>query len=40
MIKFSVGTEIARSPTDVFAYVTDPTKLATWQTDTGLRLSQ
>jgi hypothetical protein len=28
MIKFTVGTEIARSPTDVFAYVTDPTKLA------------
>jgi uncharacterized protein YndB with AHSA1/START domain len=29
MIKFTVGTEIARPPTDVFAYVTDPAKLAT-----------
>jgi uncharacterized protein YndB with AHSA1/START domain len=34
MIKFTVGTEIARSPTEVFAYATDPTKLATWQTNT------
>ena len=34
MIKFTVGTEIARPPTDVFGYVTDPAKLATWQTNT------
>src|ERR1700730_4151809 len=34
MIQFTVGTEIARSPTDVFAYVTDPAKLPTWQTNT------
>jgi uncharacterized protein YndB with AHSA1/START domain len=34
MIKFTVGTEIARPPTDVFEYVTDPAKLATWQTNT------
>ena len=34
MIKFTVGTEIARPPTDVFAYVTDPATLATWQTNT------
>jgi uncharacterized protein YndB with AHSA1/START domain len=34
MIKFTVGTEIARPVTDVFQYVTDPAKLATWQTNT------
>lgn len=34
MIEFTVGTEIARPPADVFAYVTDPAKLATWQTNT------
>jgi uncharacterized protein YndB with AHSA1/START domain len=34
MIQFTVGTEIARPPSDVFAYVTDPGKLATWQTNT------
>ncbi len=34
MIQFTVETEIARSPTEVFAYVTDPAKLATWQTNT------
>jgi uncharacterized protein YndB with AHSA1/START domain len=34
MIQFTVGTDIARPPTEVFAYVTDPTKLATWQTNT------
>ncbi len=34
MIKFTVETEIARPPTDVFAYVTDPGKLASWQTNT------
>ena len=34
MIEFTVGTEIARPPAEVFAYVTDPAKLATWQTNT------
>ena len=34
MIQFTVSAEIARPPTEVFAYVTDPTKLATWQTNT------
>jgi uncharacterized protein YndB with AHSA1/START domain len=34
MIDFTVSTEIARTPADVFAYVTDPGKLATWQTNT------
>jgi uncharacterized protein YndB with AHSA1/START domain len=34
MIDFTVETEIARSPADVFDYVTDPAKLATWQTNT------
>lgn len=34
MIEFTVGTEIARPPTEVFGYVTDPAKLATWQTNT------
>jgi uncharacterized protein YndB with AHSA1/START domain len=34
MIKFTVQTEIARPPTEVFAYATDPRKLATWQTNT------
>jgi uncharacterized protein YndB with AHSA1/START domain len=34
MIQFTVATEIARSPTEVFAYVTDPAKLSTWQTNT------
>jgi uncharacterized protein YndB with AHSA1/START domain len=34
MIQFTVDTKIRRSPTDVFAYVTDPAKLATWQTNT------
>jgi uncharacterized protein YndB with AHSA1/START domain len=34
MIKFTVATEIARPATEVFAYVTDPAKLATWQTNT------
>src|ERR1700737_2408946 len=34
MIQFTVQTEIARPPAEVFAYVTDPTKLATWQTNT------
>jgi uncharacterized protein YndB with AHSA1/START domain len=34
MIKFTVATEIARPATEVFGYVTDPAKLATWQTNT------
>ena len=34
MIELTVHTEIARSRADVFAYVTDPGKLATWQTNT------
>ncbi|MDQ6806720.1 MAG: SRPBCC family protein [Actinomycetota bacterium] len=34
MIQFTVETEIARPPTEVFGYVTDPAKLATWQTNT------
>jgi uncharacterized protein YndB with AHSA1/START domain len=34
MIDFTIETEIARSPAEVFAYVTDPSKLATWQTNT------
>ena len=34
MIEFAVETEIARPPAQVFAYVTDPSKLATWQTNT------
>jgi len=34
MIEFSVETEIARPPSEVFAYVTDPTKLPAWQRNT------
>lgn len=34
MIEFTVETEIARPPTEVFAYATDPAKLGTWQTNT------
>ena len=34
MIEFTVEIEIARPIREVFAYVTDPTKLATWQTNT------
>ena len=34
MIKFTVRTEIARPATEVFGYVTDPAKLASWQTNT------
>ena len=34
MIQFTVEAQIARSATEVFAYATDPTKLATWQTNT------
>ena len=31
MIEVRQSVEIARSPEEVFAYVTDPTKLSTWQ---------
>jgi uncharacterized protein YndB with AHSA1/START domain len=34
MIQFTVGTEIDRLPAEVFSYVTDPAKRATWQTNT------
>jgi len=34
MIEFSVETEIARTPEEVFAYVAEPSKLASWQTNT------
>lgn len=34
MIEFTVETRIARCPAEVFAFVADPSKLATWQTNT------
>jgi len=34
MIDFTIETQIARTPTEVFAYVTDVAKLPTWQTNT------
>ncbi len=34
MIDFTIETDIARPPDDVFAYVSDPDKLASWQTNT------
>ncbi len=34
MIQFTIESEIERSVADVFAYVTDPERLATWQTNT------
>jgi uncharacterized protein YndB with AHSA1/START domain len=34
MIDIVIETEILRPPAEVFAYVTDLTKLATWQTNT------
>jgi uncharacterized protein YndB with AHSA1/START domain len=34
MIDFTIDTDIERSPNEVFAYATDPGKLATWQTNT------
>ena len=34
MIQFTIETEIERPTADVFAYVTDPERLATWQTNT------
>jgi uncharacterized protein YndB with AHSA1/START domain len=33
MVDFTIETEIARPPSEAFAFVTDPTKLALWQTD-------
>lgn len=34
MVDFTIETEIARPPGEVFAFVTDPAKLAIWQTNT------
>ena len=34
MIDFTIETRIERSPEEVFDYVTDPDRLATWQTNT------
>ncbi|MBB4661325.1 SRPBCC family protein [Conexibacter arvalis] len=34
MIDFTIETEIARPPADVFAYATDPAKLPSWQAGT------
>jgi hypothetical protein len=34
MIDFTIETRIDRAPGAVFGYVTDPAKLATWQTNT------
>lgn len=34
MIRFEVKTTIDRPVAEVYAYVTDPSKLATWQTNT------
>jgi uncharacterized protein YndB with AHSA1/START domain len=34
MIEFTIESEIDRPVADVFAYVTDPGKLGTWQTNT------
>jgi uncharacterized protein YndB with AHSA1/START domain len=34
MIDFTIDTQLARPPAQVFAYITDPSKLATWQTNT------
>ena len=34
MIDFTIDTHIERPPSEVFAYVCDPDKLATWQTNT------
>jgi uncharacterized protein YndB with AHSA1/START domain len=34
MIDFTIETHIERSAADVFGYVSDPGKLATWQTNT------
>jgi uncharacterized protein YndB with AHSA1/START domain len=34
MIDFTIETEIDRPPATVFAYISDPEKLPTWQTNT------
>ena len=34
MIDFTIETEIARSPAEVFAFATDPAQLPRWQTNT------
>ena len=34
MIDFTIETDIQRPVAEVFAYLTDPAKLATWQTNT------
>lgn len=34
MIDFTIETEIGRPVSEIFAYVTDPDKLARWQTNT------
>jgi len=34
MIQFTIDTEIERPVADVFAYVTDPDRLSTWQPNT------
>ncbi len=34
VIEFTIETEIARPVAEVFAYVADPTKLPSWQTNT------
>ncbi len=40
MIQFTIETEIERPVADVFAYVTDPDKLANWQTNTVLAVQE
>jgi uncharacterized protein YndB with AHSA1/START domain len=34
VIRFTVEIEIARPPAEVFAYIADPARLPTWQTNT------
>ena len=34
MIDFTLETHLDRSPTEVFDYITDPTRLPEWQTNT------
>src|SRR5262249_9350833 len=40
MIDFTIQTEIARPVSAVFAHVTDPSKLASWQTSTISAIQQ
>lgn len=40
MIDFDIQTHIDRSPADVFRYVCDPARLATWQTNTVSAVQQ